>query len=360
MIDVLFFGVGLLAVAVGIWRAVRARRTGAGAGLATSLIALGVALCLLADSAQAIESQLYPSLGRLLSNLATMVAAYGIEVTVAEIGGVAERRRRARLGALIVALVVLTASFFATRGLPTGVGLFDELYRSNPTLVVYIVVYTLYLGLAVADIAVVSAGAVRAGTGALRAGLGIMLLACVFAFAYLIGKIVGLIGDLTTEHPVTKLCRGAFSTVPCTLAVGFPAVSVLLVVVGLTVPVLPAVGRAVRDARTRAVLRPLREHLASRYPDVVRLDDASGTGRERLLTMMSEINDGLLLSGVGPELSPSAAVRVLRSSEPVLDQSAEPPVQPQETAFAAEVARLRAIAQEFRAEPTAGAANPAP
>ncbi len=360
MIDVLFFGVGLLAVAVGIWRAVRARRTGAGAGLATSLIALGVALCLLADSAQAIESQLYPSLGRLLSNLATMVAAYGIEVTVAEIGGVAERRRRARLGALIVALVVLTASFFATRGLPTGVGLFDELYRSNPTLVVYIVVYTLYLGLAVADIAVVSAGAVRAGTGALRAGLGIMLLACVFAFAYLIGKIVGLIGDLTAEHPVTKLCRGAFSTIPCTLAVGFPALSVLLVVVGLTVPAAPALGRAVRDARTRALLRPLREHLTSQYPDVVRLDDASGTGRERLLTMMSEINDGLLLSGVGPELSPSAAVRVLRSSEPVLDQSAEPPVQPQETAFAAEVARLRAIAQEFRAEPTAGAANPSP
>lgn len=360
MIDVLFFGVGLLAVAVGIWRAVRARRTGAGAGLATSLIALGVALCLLADSAQAIESQLYPSLGRLLSNLATMVAAYGIEVTVAEIGGVAERRRRARLGALIVALVVLTASFFATRGLPTGVGLFDELYRSNPTLVVYIVVYTLYLGLAVADIAVVSAGAVRAGTGALRAGLGIMLLACAFAFAYLIGKIVGLISDLTAEHPVTKLCRGAFSTVPCTLAVGFPALSVLLVVVGLTVPAAPALGRAVRDTRTRALLRPLREHLTSQYPDVVRLDDASGTGRERLLTMMSEINDGLLLSGVGPELSPSAAVRVLRSSEPVLDQSAEPPVQPQETAFAAEVARLRAIAQEFRAEPTAGAANPSP
>ncbi|MER6902136.1 hypothetical protein, partial [Amycolatopsis sp. NPDC000740] len=273
-------------------------------------------------------------------------------------GSVAERRRRARLGALIVALVVLTASFFATRGLPTGVGLFDELYRSNPSLVVYIAVYTLYLGFAVADIAVVSAGAVRAGTGALRAGLGIMLVACVFAFAYLVGKIVDLISDLTAEHPVTKLCRGAFSTVRCTLAVGFPAVSVLLIVVGLTVPALPALGRAVRDARTRSALRPLREHLASRYPDVVRLDDSSGTGRERLLTMMSEINDGLLLSGVGPELSPNAAAQVLRSSAATLaDEPAEPSG---ETAFAADVARLRAIAQAFRAEPTAGAANPAP
>ncbi|WP_020660274.1 hypothetical protein [Amycolatopsis benzoatilytica] len=356
MIDALFFGVGLFSLAVGIWRAVRARRSGAGAGLATSLIALGVAFCLLADSAQAVESQLYPSLGRLLSNLATMVAAYGIEVTVAEIGGVAERRRRARLGALVTALVVLTASFFATRGLPTGVGLFDTLYRSNPTLVVYIAVYTLYLGFAVADIAVVSAGAVRAGTGALRAGLGILLVACAFAFAYLAGKLVDLVADVTAAHPVMKLCRGAFSTVRCSLAVGFPAVSVLLIVVGLVVPALPAAGRAVRDARTRAKLRPLREYLAARYPDVVRLEDVAGTGRERLLTMMSEINDGLLLSGVGPSLSPAAAVQVLRSSANTA--SDEVPELSEETAFAADVARLRAIAQAFRGSPTPGAASP--
>jgi len=357
MINALFFGVGLFSFAVGLWRAVRARRTGAGVGLATSLIALGIAFCLLADSAQALESQLYPSLGRLLSNLATMVAAYGIEVTVAEIGGVAERRRRVRLGALTVALVVLTVSFFATRGLPTGVGLFDTLYRSNPTLVVYIAVYTLYLGFAVVDIAVVSAGAVRAGTGALRAGLGILLVACVFAFAYLVGKVVDLISDVTAEHPAMKLCHGAFSTVRCALSVGFPAISVLLIVIGLTVPAFPAVGRSVRDARTRAVLRPLREHLASRYPDVVRLEDTGGTGRERLLTMMSEINDGLLLSGVGPALSPAAAVQVLRSSaNTVPDEAAKPS---EETAFAADVIRLRAIAQAFRGSPIPGAASPA-
>ncbi|WP_033294328.1 hypothetical protein [Amycolatopsis jejuensis] len=358
MIDVLFFGVGLFALAVGVWRAVRARRTGAGAGLATSLIALGIALCLLSNSAQAVESQLYPSLGRLLSNLATMVAAYGIEVTVAEIGGVAQRRRRARLGVLVVALVVLTVSFFATRGLPTGVGLFDELYRSNPTLIVYIVVYTLYLGLAVADIAAVSVGAVRAGRGALRAGLSSMLVACVFAFAYLAGKIVDLISDLTDDHPVAKVCRGAFSTARCALAVGFPAISVLLIVVGLTLPALPAVRRSVRDARTRAMLRPLRLFLTERYPEIVRLDQASGTGRERLLTMMSEINDGLLLAGVGPLVPAVAAVQMLRSAPDSTAASAAPDAVA-ETAFAADVARLRAIAREFRAAPTAGAASPA-
>ncbi|WP_329063078.1 hypothetical protein [Amycolatopsis sp. NBC_01480] len=355
MIDVLFFGVGLLALAAGIWRALRARRTGAGAGLAITLIALGAAFCFLADGAQAIESRVYPSLGRLLSNLATMVAAYGIEVTVAEIGGAAHRRRRSRRAALAVALVVLVVSFFATSGLPTGIGLFDELYRSNPTLVVYIFVYTLYLGYAVVDIAIVSAGAIRAGTGALRAGLGVMLVACVFALAYLAGKIAGLIGDLNSAHPVNMVCSSAFSNLECSLDVGFPAISVLLIVIGLTLPALPAAGRAIRDARTRAALRPLRKHLVERFPDVVRLGSAGVTGRERLLTVMSEVNDGLLLAGVAPSMPPDAAARALRSGAP-----AETGVPAEgDATFSAEVARLRAIAREFRAEPSAGAASPA-
>ncbi|MBB4683066.1 hypothetical protein [Amycolatopsis jiangsuensis] len=357
MIDALFFGVGLFAVAIGIWRAVRARRTGAGGGLAISLIALGIAFCLLANSAQAVESRIYPSLGRLLSNLATMVAAYGVSVTVAEIGGVRHRRKRIRPAVLLVALVVLAVSFFATRGLPTGVGLFSELYRSNPTLIAYIVVYTSYLGYAVAEIAVVSAGAVRAGTGAFRAGLGVVFVACLVAFAYLVGKIVDLIRDVGAEHPVAEVCEGAFSTPHCALAVGFPAVSVLLLVVGLTVPAFPAAGRALRDARARAELRPLRTHLVERYPDVVRLDHEDGTGRERLLTMMSEISDGLLLAGVDPRLSPPAAVRALRTGEgPASGDAVESAAG---TAFEADVTRLRAIAREFRAEPTAGAASPA-
>jgi hypothetical protein len=357
MIDALFFGVGLLAIAIGIWRAVRARRIGGGSGLAISLIALGVAFCLLANSAQVVESRIYPSLGRLLSNLATMVAAYGISVTVAEIGGVAHRRRRTRLVVLLVALVVLAGSFFATRGLPNGVGLFDELYRSNPTLIAYIVVYTLYLGYAVTEIAVVSAGAVRTGTGAFRAGLGVVFAGCVVAFVYLAGKIVDLVRDVVAEHPVAAVCRGAFSSLDCTLAVGFPAISVLLLVIGLTIPAFPAAGRALRDSRARAELQPLRAHLAERFPDVVRLDDEQGTGRERLLTMMSEISDGLLLAGVGPRLSPAAAAQALRDGEGPASGEAEDGSE--ETAFAADVTRLRAIAREFRAEPTAGAASPA-
>src|SRR6184192_1273629 len=201
MIDILFVGVGLFALFAGIWRAARARRTGAGTGLAVSLIALGEAFCFLANSAQLVESEIYPSLGRLLSNLATMVAAYGIGSTVAEIGGTRDHGRRTRLVALGAALTLLVVTFFSTPGLPRGIGVFDELYRAHPTLVIYVLAYSLYLGFAVVDIGVMSMVTMRASGGALRAGLVLLLIASALAVAYLVGKIVVTIQDLVVAQP---------------------------------------------------------------------------------------------------------------------------------------------------------------
>ena len=346
MIDVLFLGVGVLALAAGIWRAVRARRTGAGTGLAVSLIALGAAFCFLANRAQLAESELYPSLGRLLSNLATMVAAYGIGLTVAEISGTRDRGGRTRAVALGVALTVLVVTFFSTSGLPRGIGVFDELYASHPTLVVYVFTYTVYLGFAVLDIGVMAAVTLRASRGALRAGLVLLLLASAFAVAYLGGKVVATIRAIEAVHPVKALCRGPFSSLPCTLDVGFPAVSVLLIVLGLTIPAVPGLVDARRDARTLRRLRPLREHLTRRFPDIARLDPDGGSRRERLLTAMSETNDGLILAGVTPSMSPATAARTVRAMP---DEPAEPgPVAAEGQPFAADVARLTAIAREYR------------
>lgn len=346
MIDILFVGVGLFALFVGIWRAVRARRTGAGAGLAVSLIALGAAFCFLSNRAQEFESELYPSLGRLLSNLATMVAAYGIGLTVAEISGTRDRGRRTRLVALGVALTVLVVTFFSTPGLPRGIGVFDELYRTHPTLVVYVFTYTVYLGFAVLDIGIVAAVTIRASGGALRAGLALLLLASAFAIAYLAGKVVATIDALQADHPAKALCQGPFSTVPCALDVGFPAVSVLLIVVGLTIPAVPGLASARRDARTLRLLRPLRAHLTQRFPEIARIDAAGPSRRERLLTAMSETNDGLILAGVTPDVAPPAAARLVRDlpDEPA---ETEPPTAATEP-FAADVARLRAIARAYR------------
>jgi hypothetical protein len=346
VIDILFLGVGAFALVVGIWRAVRARRTGAGTGLAVSLIALGAAFCFLSNRAQYFESSLYPSLGRLLSNLATMVAAYGIGLTVAEISGTRDRGRRTRLVALGVALTLLVVMFFSTSELPRGIGVFDELYRTHPTLVVYVFTYTVYLGFAVIDIGVMAAVTIRASSGALRAGLALLLLASAFAVAYLAGKVVATIHALQAEHPAKALCRGPFSTLPCALDVGFPAVSVLLIVLGLTIPAVPGLVAARRDARTLRLLRPLREHLTRRFPEIVRIDPGGPSRRERVLTAMSETNDGLILAGVTPQLTPPAAARLVRAL-PDEPGETEPQAAPGEP-FAADVARLRAIARAYR------------
>jgi hypothetical protein len=346
VIDILFVGVGLFALFVGIWRAVRARRTGSGSGLAVSLIALGAAFCFLSNRAQLVESEIYPSLGRLLSNLATMVAAYGIGLTVAEISGTRDRGRRTRLVALGVALTLLTVMFFSTSDLPRGIGLFDELYRTHPTLVVYVFTYTVYLGFAVIDIGVMAAVTIRASGGALRAGLVLLLLASAFAVAYLAGKVVATIRALEADHPAKALCHGPFSTLPCTLDVGFPAVSVLLIVLGLTIPSVPGLAAARRDARTLRLLRPLRAHLTRRFPEIVRIDPGGPSRRERLLTAMSETNDGLILAGVTPDLAAPAAARLVRDL-PDEPGEAEPSAAGAEP-FAADVARLRAIARAYR------------
>jgi hypothetical protein len=204
----------------------------------------------------------------------------------------------------------------------------------------------------VLDIGIVAAVTVRASGGALRAGLALLLLASAFAVAYLAGKVVATIRALAADHPAKALCEGPFSTLPCALDVGFPAVSVLLIVVGLTIPSIPGLVAARRDAKTLRLLRPLREHLVRRFPEIVRIDPGGPSRRERLLTAMSETNDGLILAGVTPRLPPPAAARLVRdlpraAGRELPGGTAEPPVAAAEP-FAADVARLRAIAAAYR------------
>ena len=73
---------------------------------------------------------------------------------------------------------------------------------------------------------------------------------------------------------------------------------------------------------------------------------ALGDPRERLLTAMSETNDGLILAGATPDLPPATAARLVRDL-PDEPSETEPPTAAAEP-FAADVARLRAIARAYR------------
>lgn len=346
MTNILFLSVGGLTLLAGMWRAFRVINRGGTRGLAITLLALGAALVLLAGSVQRLESMIYPSLGRLLSNVCTLTAAYGLLITVSELSGetAARRRRWLRLGIYVAAVAALAVSFFATSGLPHGLGLFGELYATHPTLVVYIVVYTLYLAVAVVSISRILVLSLSPARGALRAGLISLLVGCVLALAYLADKVAGVWIAVTAPSSSEPLCVNPVSSVSCALSVAAPAVSVLVSAVGVT---LIAVGARHTRQQALAELAPLHRAIVARVPDLTRHRVVGGSG-DRLVRTVAEIRDGLLQLGIA-DLDPESATRALW-------EAASVPRDTSPAAVGADVAstvwgeldRLRPIARAYR------------
>lgn len=363
MITAAFLFVGVIATGVGIWLWTRARRIAGRTGIAITATALGVALILLADGVQNLESHIYPGLGRLASNLATLVAAYGITVVVTDLaedttGRATHRRLRRRL--LGIALLLLVASFFASPRLSSSVGVFGDLYHQEPTLVVYITVYVLYLGAAVTDIAILTARTLPATRGYLRAGLIILMLACLVAFAYLVQRIVTVAMSVFASVSAEPLCAGPFSGLDCTFSVGFPALSVLLIILSVLVPA--AGGRlhhaltGQRDRRWIADLLPLSDAIIAALPQLDRFGaHPVSKPHQQLVTTVMQIRDALLLLGLprrpqdGPtEIAHDLREALARPDELPATASAPGPAADQPSNLAAEVDRLRLVARAYQ------------
>lgn len=171
-VSALFLSTGLVAFLIAGYRGVlcgRGRRKPTETPLIVIAIALGLAFVFLAPATQALESALAPSLGRLLSNVCTLVAAFGclhLMVYVSHPPDQVPAKVWIRLITLLIAIGVMAVMFFASSP-PTGTGIFTGLYRSQPTLAVYVFVYASYLGSAVVDLAVLALCSVRGG----RAGV---------------------------------------------------------------------------------------------------------------------------------------------------------------------------------------------
>jgi hypothetical protein len=301
VINALFLGIGALAIAIGAWRWLRARHTAGRRGVAITLTALGVALVCLADASQSLESQVWPGLGRLLSNAATLVAAYGITIAVNELADETRRpHRRLRQHLLAIALIILAISFFTGPRIHGTLGLLQ--YQHHPGLVIYDLTYIIYLGAAVIDIAIVTARTVAISRGWLRTGLALVLGACALAAAYIVGKIISVANALVgTPQPETP-CAGPFSAPSCALSVGFPAMSIFLLILGVTsLAAGPRLSRRIsngRDRRRLRAVRPLHDALTVALPQIVRVDARSADVRHQLVTTAVEIRDGLLLLGL--------------------------------------------------------------
>lgn len=309
-VSALFFSTGLVAFLIAGYRGLlraRGHRKPTEIPLIVIATALGLAFIFLAPATQAVESALVPSLGRLLSNVCTLVAAFGFLHLMLYVSHPADQvpaKVRARLITLLIAVGVMAVMFFVSSP-PTGTGIFTGLYRSQPTLAVYTLVYVGYLGSAVIDLGTLALRSVRGARAWLRLGMILIAAGSVVAVGYLIEKLIGVVSELVTGSTAEPYCPSAFATVGCTFAVGMPALAVLLIILGTTLPTLgPRLEYLIRGLWHRRCLRrlrPLWDALHEALPDIARATSDCSLGpslpggiSEQLYRRVIAIRDGLL------------------------------------------------------------------
>lgn len=304
MIDLLFFAVAGIALTVGVQRIARWRRrrtTGSGP-IALQLVALALAFVFLAPATQALVSGVIPSLGRLLSNVCTLVAAFGfiqLQLHVHYPPDEVKERLRPRVVVLIAVLAGLVIAFFLGQR-PVGLGVFD--YRGQHWLMIYALLYSLYLSVALIDLLRLAVRSVLNTRGYLRAGMAVMGAGYVLGLLYTGNKIQYVIRSALGPVSVEPVCSGPFSTPVCALSVGMPALSVLVIVIGLSIP---AVGRLAEWWGLRRAyegLEPLWEALYAVMPQIALTSPQGVEGQVprrdmplRLYRRVVEVRDGALI-----------------------------------------------------------------
>ncbi|MEU3567035.1 MAB_1171c family putative transporter [Kitasatospora sp. NPDC036755] len=259
------------------------------------------AVRVLADSAVALD---FP---RLVSNSATLSAAASVSALLIYLNySAADARRRVRQRVRLLALAVaimavafaITPSSMVWSAVEQRGGL-----RTLPTsLHVYSVAYIAYLGYAVYDCLTQTWTRSKASTRtSQRIGLRMTALGCLFALVYAAYKTINTIAALFGWNAVAggARCTSLVTPADCAFSVTAPAVSVLLITIGLTLPaVLWPVAQFLRhrwERKTAADLLPLWRDLTEVSPSVV-LTAIGGSAESDLVLhrRVVEVCDGIL------------------------------------------------------------------
>ena len=367
MVNALFLSVAALALLAACWQAVRAYRRPARVPAAILLIAGSGAVATLAPVAQQFESVVRPAFGRLVSNSLTLVAALGISLLVLTLSTTATPRLRAiwtRIGLLAGALVLLVGSFSAAHPPATRLGLFTGLLRAQPSLVVYLLTYTVYLAAVLVDIGIACARTIPLARGALRVGLVTLVCASIVGLLYAGDKVVIVAVELAGGPVAEPYCAQPFAGATCTFQVAFPAFTALLLVLGIVIPALgPRLATLLPRYRwAHAELGPLWTALTEQLPTVVLppADSDPAGVRFLLYRRVIEIRDALLILDPwmprhepgDPQAEADAIVTALdrhaRESTPPTDAPRRgDPATHNITDYRAEVRWLRQVARAF-------------
>jgi hypothetical protein len=266
------------------------------------------------------EDRVYHDLGRLLSNVTTMIAAFAILALLITLSlplPDARPRIRLRLLALAGCVAGMILTFAAASPLPETLGDFGGLYAARPELLGYITLFMAFLGTALAELLILAWRYARLARGHwwLRAGLLLMCTGSVLGLIYIAEKAVYVFTQATHLPPPFSSdqgCQSLLTPPQCAFSITLPITAVFLAATGATLPVwgpaLAAPFRYYRTGRTLQSLRPLWEDITMAFPQVV-LDERGDGSRWgpafRLYRRVIEIDDGLLL--LRPHMSEAAA-----------------------------------------------------
>ncbi|MEU9410115.1 MAB_1171c family putative transporter [Streptomyces sp. NPDC048281] len=296
----LFLGMAcILAAAAGYWifgrGTPRPAGTGAMGALLTSFAAAFASYAPLAE--HAVEA-VVPHVARLLSNSASLAAATSVLAISYQVNLAheeARRRTRSRIS-LLAAVVSGMTVLFAVE---------EMTHRSPQVYALYLLLFISYLGFAVIDFlrqALLRSRSSRKTS--VRLGFRTAAVGCGFAIVYTVYKLTVLISlgfgfHLVPDHSeCSSLVAG-----PCMFSVTAPALAVLLICVGLT---LPAVAYPVAQYRRRRweersfeALGTLWQDLSQAMPQIVLSVDGQGGGAAAepdflLQRRVIEISDGVL------------------------------------------------------------------
>ncbi|MGV9785859.1 MAB_1171c family putative transporter [Streptomyces sp. NPDC003435] len=310
MINVLFSGVAIvLLVAAGYWLRGRGgpRPTGTWAMIAL-LVSFALAFASYTPLVEGAAESVVPHVGRLLSNSFTLAAATSVLAFMLQLNLEPEEARRSiRLRVLFlgISVVGMTALFTA-----------EQLNDRSPQLyALYVLIYITYLGVTAKDFCLQTwRQSHRSRRPSQRVGLRVTAAGCVFALLYAAYKVFGLVsiglGLGLLKQGVR--CSTPVAPVRCVFSVTAPALAVLLITLGLTLPaVVWPVSQFLRrrwETRSHAALGPLWEHVTGAAPEVV-LTPAEFDDQEHaadsdffLHRRVIEINDAVL--ALRPHRSP--------------------------------------------------------
>ncbi|MEU1821288.1 MAB_1171c family putative transporter [Streptomyces abikoensis] len=297
----LFTTADILMLAAIFWF-VRGRRTnrrpvGANA-MAAIFLSLWVAFAAYAPAGQFVIESVVPRASRLVSNCASLAAATAVLAFMFQLSDpdTARRRISLRLLYLLSAVSVMSGLFIA-----------GQTDRFSPQLyALYVFVYITYLGITVGEFLVQTwKQSCRSRRPSQRIGLRMASAGCACALVYCGYKIFTLLsfgfdlGLITHNYQ----CSSIVTPVRCTFSVAAPALGVLLIVFGLTLPALAwpvsQLARKRWEARSFKALAPLWSELVEVSPDIVLTPTSSDEVTEEdadffLHRRVIEINDGIL------------------------------------------------------------------